>query len=227
VLTLLGLASSFSGAVLPTLSREFALNPEAIRPWYYNSVKVLMFLALPIAVGTTLTAPKIVALLYQPEIAPAAIALMLLVWDLPFVMYHAFAGNIANSTLREGRAARIYVSLGFVNLALNLFLIPLFGIIGACFATVLTDAVGAAQFYFLFRRELGSGLGLKRIIRVGIVAALMGILIYLLRDLNFLVIVPISAVFYLVLIWISGAFTPDERRLFTGFIARRLRLRTA
>lgn len=227
VLTLLGLASSFSGAILPTLSREFASNPDTIRSWYYNSVKILMFLALPIAVGTTLTAFKIVDILYQPEIAPAAIALILLVWDLPFVMYHTFSGNIANSTLREGRAARIYVSLGFVNLALNLFLIPLFGIIGACFATVLTDAVGAAQFYFLFRREFGAGLGLKRIIRIGIVAALMGILIYLLRDLNFLLIVPISAVFYLALIWVSGAFTPDERGLITGFIARRLRFRTA
>jgi len=227
VLTLLGLATSFSTAILPTLSREYAKNPETIRPWYYNSVKVLLFLGLPIAVGTTLTASKIVALLYQPEIAPAAVALMILVWDLPFVMYHTFSGNIANSTLREGSAARIYVSLGIVNLALNLFLVPRFGIIGSSFATVLTDVVGAAQFYFLFRWEFGAGLGLKRLIRIGIAAALTGVLTYLLRDLHFLVIVPISAVSYLVLVWMSGAFTADERGLLTNFIARRLRLRSA
>jgi O-antigen/teichoic acid export membrane protein len=227
VLTLLGIASSFSGAILPTLSREFGKSPETIRRWYYNSVKILMFLGLPIAVGTTLTATKIVALLYQPEIAPAAVALMILVWDLPFVMYHAFSGNIANSTLREGNAARIYISLGIVNLALNLFLIPRFGIIGASFSTVLTDVAGAAQFYFLFRREFGTGLGLKRIIRICLVAALMGGFIFILHDWDFLFIVPISAIFYLVLIWLSGAFTAEERGLFTRFIARRLHLRNA
>jgi O-antigen/teichoic acid export membrane protein len=226
VLTLLGIASSFSGAILPTLSREFTKNPETIRSWYYNSVKVLLFLGLPIAVGTTFTATKIVALLYQPEIAPAAVALMILVWDLPFVMYHTFSGNIANSTLREGNAARIYVSLGIVNLALNLFLVPQFGIIGAAFATVLTDVVGAAQFYFLFRREFGAGLGLKRLVRIGFAAVLTGILTYLLHDLNFLIIVPISAVFYLVAVWVSGAFTAEERGLLTNFVTRRLRLRT-
>lgn len=222
VLTLLGLSASFGAAVMPTLAHEHARDPVSILPWYYSSVRLLMFIGLPVAVGGMLTAPHIIGILYQPEIAPAALLLAILVWDLPFVMYHSFAGQIANSTVREGAAARIYVSLGFINLALNLIMVPRVGVVGAAFATVLTDAVGAALFYFLYRREFGAGLGFKRLIRLALAAALMGVVILLLTRLNFFVIVAISAPLYLGMVWISGAFSQEEKARLVDFVQQRL-----
>ncbi|MGQ9890040.1 MAG: flippase [Aggregatilineales bacterium] len=225
VLTLLGLSASFGAAVMPTLAHEHARDPASILPWYYSSVRLLMFIGLPVAVGGMLTAPHIVDILYQSEIAPAAILLAILVWDLPFVMYHSFAGQIANSTVREGAAARIYVSLGFINLALNLIMVPRVGVVGAAFATVLTDATGAALFYFLYRREFGAGLGLKRLIRFAIAAGLMGFVVLVLGQLNFFVIVAVSTPVYLGLVWISGAFSQEEKTRLVGFVQQRLSAR--
>lgn len=224
-LTLLTLSRTFNDAILPTLARQHANDPNSVRPWYYQSVRMMLAIGLPVAVGGMLTAEKIIALLYQPEIAPAAVALAILVWDIPFVMYHSFCGNITQSIKREDAAARVYFSLGVVNVILNLILIPRFGIIGSAFATVLTDMIGAAQFYFFLRKEFGSGLSLNRILRLGLAAAAMGLLIYLLFNLNLLIIVAVSGLAYLGLIWVSGAFSPEERQLLTGFIARRLPLR--
>lgn len=222
VLTLVSLIASFGAAVMPTLAQEHARDPASILPWYYSSVKILIFIGLPIAVGGTLLAQPVISFLYQPEIAPAAIVLAILVWDLPFVMYHSFAGQIANSTVREGAAARIYISLGFVNLALNLLMVPRIGVVGSAFATVLTDAAGAALFYFLYRREFGAGLGFKRLLRLAAAAALMGGVILLLNGLNFLLIIPISGAAYLALVWVSGAFSHSERAYLVNFIRRRL-----
>lgn len=226
-LTLLTMTRSFNDAILPTLAREHVLNPQAVKPWYYRSVKMMLFIGLPIAIGGMLTADKLVHILYQPEFAPTALVLAILVWDIPVVMYHSFCGNMTTSIKREVGAARIYGSLGIINTVLNLLLIPRFGIIGAAFSTVLTDLAGAAQFYFLFRHEFGAGLGFTRLVRIGVVAMLMGILVYLLRDMNFFVISLAAATFYGALIWISGAFSNEERAQLVGFVTRRLRLRPA
>jgi O-antigen/teichoic acid export membrane protein len=223
-LTLLTLTRSFNDAILPTLAREHVLNPDSVRPWYYRSVKVMLFLGLPIAVGGMLTADRITGILYQPDFAPAAVALAILVWDIPIVMYHSFCGNMTTSIKREGSAARIYGSLGIVNTLLNLILIPRFGIIGASFATVLTDLAGAAQFYLLFRRHFGAGLGSKRLARLAAVTALMGLIIYALNLLHvfFLVVVAIAGAAYLVMVWYSGAFSPEERQGLVSFVKKRL-----
>jgi len=226
-LILTGFAVSFNNALFPTLAREHENNPEIVRPVYYRLVKMLLFISLPIAVGGMLTAGKIVALLYKPEIAPAAIPLAIIVWDIPLSMYHMFSSYMSTAIRTEHRAARIYISMGVLNLVLNLLLVPQFGVIGAAFATVVTDLVGAAQFYFLLREKLGAGLGFKRLARLGMVTAVMGVLIFILSDQNLFLIIPISATAYLAMIWMSGAFTPDERGLLTGFITRRLRPRTA
>jgi O-antigen/teichoic acid export membrane protein len=222
-LTLMQFAQSFNQAILPTLSREHTLNPDNVKPWYYRTTKIILFLSLPIAVGGMLTADKIISL-YQAEIAPAAVLLMLLVWDIPLVLYHAFCGQIANSVQREGRAGLIYGSIGILNLILNLLLIPHLGVIGASFATVLTDFFGAALYYFLFRRLFGAGLGFTRLIRLALAAALMGIVVFILRDWNFFILVAIGAGIYLSVVWISGAFTSEERSQLLGFVTRRLQL---
>ncbi len=228
VMMLLSITTSFSSVVLPTLSREHANRPDSIKAWYFNSSRVLIAVGLPMAVGITLMADKLIAFLYQPSIAPAWIALAILIWDLPFVMYDSFCGNITQSIQKERAAARVYFSLGVANVILNLLLIPRFGIIGACFATVLTDGFGALQYYFLLRHELGSGLQFKRVIRVVLGSGLMGMLMFVLRDsLHVIPLAIVGGVFYLIFVWVSGVFSLDERARLVGFVTRRLRLRTA
>jgi O-antigen/teichoic acid export membrane protein len=196
---------------MPSLAREHAINPDSIRPWYYRSVKAILFFVLPMAVGGMVLADKIVVTLFDYDFLPAAIALAILVWDLPFVTFDSLCGNLSASMRREKNSARIYGSLGIVNVILNLILTPLFGIIGASFATVLTDLTGSAQFYAFFRRELGPGLGFRQLARLAGCAAAMGVLIYFLRDWNLFLVIALGACVYVALVWVSGVLTPEER----------------
>jgi O-antigen/teichoic acid export membrane protein len=109
-----------------------------------------------------------------------------------------------------------------INLILNLILIPQFGIIGSSFATVLTDAFGAMQFYFLFRHEFGAGLQFRRLSRFALATAVMGIVLIILQSLNVFILIVLGGVCYLAVVWVSGAYSADERARMTSMITRRL-----
>ncbi len=221
-LTLLTLTRAFTDAVLPSFSREHMSNPTVVRDWYFRSVKGMAFLGLPIAIGGLLLSNQISHTIFKPALQPAAICLAILVLDIPFNIYHAFCGHVASSIKQERKASIIFMSMGLANLVINLILIPQFGIIGSSFATVLTDAFGAMQFYFLFRHEFGAGLQFRRLSRFALAAGVMGVMLLVLQNFNVFVLIALGAVCYLGIVWISGAYSPDERARMTGMITRRL-----
>ena len=137
---------------------------------------------------------------------------MILVWTIPFNIFHAFGGNIATSAQKEKKAASIFMSMAVVNVVLNLILIPQLGIIGASFSTVLTDMFATMQFYtVLFRHEFGAGLQKDKLARLAIASLLMGLLVVILHRANVFIIIPIAAIFYLGMVWLTGAFSLQER----------------
>ncbi len=232
-LTLLTITRAYNEAVLPSLSRAFVTNSDSAKEWYFRSVQVMIFLTLPLCIGGMLMSDKIVATLYKPEYAPAAIALAILIWDIPFNIFHAFGGAIGVSMKKERKVSNIFVIMSVLNFVLNLILIVPFGLIGASFATVLTDFWGAAQFYLLYRYEFGSGLQFKRVLRLAICALMMGIVVWLLHDLAALnainkwlrlsTIILVSGLSYLIMVWFSGAFSTEERNRVTTIVKQRLK----
>jgi O-antigen/teichoic acid export membrane protein len=218
-LTFISISTSFNNAILPTLAQEYVNNPQVVRNWYYTSVRFITLIALPIAVAGSILSSGITQI-YGADFLPSALAFSILIWDVPFIMYHSFCGNISTSIRREGSAARIYMSVGILNVVLNAFLVPRFGVPAACFATVLTDMFGAALFYITLRRALGPGLKLKRMIWIAVAAAVMGVLVLMLRDLNIFIAAGIGGISYLTVSWLLPTFSTEERGQLLGFVKR-------
>jgi O-antigen/teichoic acid export membrane protein len=224
IFTLNSVVRPFSTAVVPTLAREHAANPDNVRPWYYQGTRMILFIGLPIAVGGLILSEQIILFLYDFPNLPAYLAFMILIWDVPLLMYASYCGNLTTVMRLERNAAVVYGTQGIVNLILNLILATRFGMIGAAFSTVLTDFYSTALFYVLFRYKLGPGLNFNRLVRIGIAAAGMGAVVFVLRDFNLFITVGIGAVIYLALVWLIRAFSPEEQarfgRIFSGISAR-------
>jgi O-antigen/teichoic acid export membrane protein len=220
--TFLVLTGALITAMPITLAREHALDPQSILPWYYRSTKFMAFLGLPLAIGGTLLADKLIVLLYGDQFAPASIAFAILIWDTPLLMYTALCGNLATVIQKESRAMAIYLCLAGLNIIFNLLFIPAYGLIAASIMTVAAELTGALMFYVFFRREFGTGLGLRHMIRLAIAAILMGVIVYLLRPIPLLINVSVSSVFYLIAVWLSGALTIEERTLLSEVVKRKL-----
>ncbi|MBC7871491.1 MAG: flippase, partial [Chitinophagaceae bacterium] len=76
--------SFFTQALLPIMSRQSSADPAAFRRTYMLAIKLLVCIALPLAVLFTFTATALTAILGGSEYLPeGAIALQIMIWSIP------------------------------------------------------------------------------------------------------------------------------------------------
>lgn len=206
---------AFSMATYPLLSRYFKTSKESLRFLYERSIKYLVLLAIPMGMGTMLLAPKIIDFFYGAEYASSALTLQMLVWG--GVAWFITFG--VNTTLRsvnmEKTLAWIAGSAVFLNIGLNLALIPQFSYIGAGIATIITE------FFVLFvgLYKLSPALHLPRIsrpiVKSVISSIMMLVIIYSLFDLHVLLLVLIALV-YFPLLFALRSFDKEDFELLRG-----------
>ncbi|HEV8638861.1 MAG TPA: oligosaccharide flippase family protein [Chloroflexota bacterium] len=151
--------SAFTFAIFPLLSRLAAAQPDALRRAYAMSLKLLVFLSVPIALLVTALAHPLVLLVggraYLPD---AAVALQLLIWFLPL----SFANGLTQYALVAAGHQRAIVgafALAVVfNVAANVVAIPALGYRGAALVTVLSEVALAVPFGAVVARRVGLSL---------------------------------------------------------------------
>jgi O-antigen/teichoic acid export membrane protein len=197
VFSIMFISHGFKEAIVPSLTRTFASDPKQVEAWYYRTTKVLLLISLPIAVGGMLIASPLVHFLYSKEFANSALALSILVWDVPFLMFSSFCGSMTTIISQERSAARIYTVNALANIVLNAIFIPRYGFIAASFITVITDVIGAFQFFFLLHRQLNLPSIRWILARIVLASGMMGLAVVLLGGLHFILQVALGAVVYL------------------------------
>jgi O-antigen/teichoic acid export membrane protein len=193
--------SGFSVAIVPSLSRAYIQDEATVERWYHRSVKFILLISTPIAVGGMLLASPLIRFLYTPEYEPSALALKILIWDVPLLMYTGFCGNMTTVIGEERAAARVYTLNAVANVILNAVLIPRYGMLAASMVTVVTDLIGALQFHLLLSRRLKLPDMKTVLARIGAAALLMGLVVSLLNGWFVFLSIGTGALVYGALVW--------------------------
>lgn len=124
-------------SVLPAIIHARKTDPEKYLRRLQNLYDLLVCISLPVAIGITFVADDLIHLIYQDRFAGAGPMLAIHIWSGVFV----FLG-IASSQylLSEGYNKISFIRTGIgavVNIGLNLWLIPLYGGVGASVATAI------------------------------------------------------------------------------------------
>jgi O-antigen/teichoic acid export membrane protein len=148
--------SAFTFAVFPQLARLAAGEPDALRRAYALSLKLLVFVSVPLALAMTALAEPLVGLVGGPDYLPdAAVALRLLIWFLPL----SFANGLTQYALVAAGQQRAITSafVGAVafNVLANLATIPIYGYRAAAVVTVLSEVALAVPFGLVVARAIG------------------------------------------------------------------------
>jgi O-antigen/teichoic acid export membrane protein len=203
----LAIYTVYLSSIFPVMSKFYKNSEEYLKFSYERSYKYLLIVSLPIAVGTTLLADKLILLIYGSGYIPAIFALQILIWTIPLLFINGLSGYLLSAVNRQMTLTKI-VFVGMVlNIILNLILIPKFSFIGSSFATVVTELSLFLLFiYSLIKTGYTDKKSLTKDLPKIIASNMtMALSIILLKDSNLLLIIPFASIVYFVAIYLFKA----------------------
>jgi O-antigen/teichoic acid export membrane protein len=214
---------AYFSAVFPIMSRFHVTSQDFLRFTYERSFKYMLILGVPIGVGTTLLANKIIMLIFGLGYYNSIIALQILVWSMVFIFINGPFGQLFISVNKQLIGTWITIGTVISNIVLNIILIPRYGLTGASISTVAAMSLGFFINY-IWSSRMGYGIPVKNtvglIMRVLIASAVMGLPIYYFRDFYALAMVPASALLYFVVLYIIGGIDREDMLLFRQLIGK-------
>ena len=198
-------------ALYPSLSRQSVSDPGNLNRSFERSLRYLMIFAIPSAVGIWVLADQIIPFLFTQSFGPAIPALRIVIWVVPLMFASEFFGYIVVISGKEKIAARsVLVSTG-LNVLINFFLVPRYGILAAAAMTLATEAVLVGQYVWVIRKVIGTFDLWHSLLYPLLSALLMGGLVYMLPGVFPLVVnVGIGALVYVVLLVLFRVIGKDE-----------------
>jgi O-antigen/teichoic acid export membrane protein len=221
IFSLVTLSNVLNTALYPSLARQAAIAPDSLPLVYERTLRYLLLVAAPIAVGGWILAVPLVELVLGAEYAASADLLRVLIWVLPLMFCSEFLGYVVVIAGREARVARAVVASTTVNVAANLLLIPLFGAAAAAAVTLVTEVVLVAQYGWLLRDQLAQMDWLSLLVRPLFAVIAMAALVLVARELPVLLVVALGGLLYGSLLLMLRVVGADELAFLRGLIGRR------
>lgn len=134
------LGISYGMSLTPALTR---LGPgsEAERAQYHTALAQVFAMTFPISVGGCLLAAPIIYLAFGGQYTDSVVALQILIWSIPLSICRNVPWAALIARHREDLLLRSVIIGALVNILLNVTLIPLYGMLGAAIATVITESL--------------------------------------------------------------------------------------
>lgn len=207
-------------ALFPLMAFSYVSSKDVLKRIFERSFKYLFILGLPIAVGVTLLADKIILLIYGPNFQNSVIALEILSWDVLLVFLYGCISFLLVSIDRQHQMAILAGCTAVINVVLNSLLIPQYSYIGSAVATIMAESFLLGAYIYLSARHFHLLPFHKIIVKPIIACGLMGLFVYFYHELHIFIIIPIAIVIYFSIMFIIKGFTKDDIALMKSLIKK-------
>jgi O-antigen/teichoic acid export membrane protein len=216
-------------ALFPVLSRKTVAGPETLRRFLSKSFKVLLLIALPIAVALFAWAEPLVAWILDRTFVESVYSLRLLTIVL-VLSYPNYLFNYAMTSLGKQTMHTVAVALGLgVNVAGAFLMVPSLGYVGACLSTIAAELFVFLLALYLLWRYADYRVPLAYVWKPLVAAALMAAVAYLGRDwpaiLGLVILFPLAIAAYSGGLLLLGGIGDDEIGAVRGILSELVELR--
>ncbi len=214
------LPASFTIAVFPIMSRYAASAKDSLMRAYLLSIRLLVIVALPIAMVTTVLAEPLVYLLGGSQYLPhSRIALQLMIWSIPVGFINSITHYVLIALNQQRFLTKAFaLGLAFTVVA-NLVFIPVYSYRASALIHLFSELALLLPFYYCLRKHLGPVPWGRLLWRPFLAAALMGSLLGLLRYTSLVLAIPLSGLVYLLALILLGTFSEEEVALFKSLLS--------
>jgi len=212
----------FTQAIFPLMSRYAASSRDSLLRAYTLSLRLLLIVALPIAAAMPFIAEGLIMLLGGAEYLPhSKIALQLIIWFLPFSYVNSVTQYVLIAIDQQRFLTKAFLIGVTFNIVANLIFIPLFSYRGAAVVTILSEWALLIPFYYAVRKHLGPLPWFSLAWQPAVASAVMAGVMWLLRDLYWLLLIPVGGVVYLVVLALIGGFRQPDMDLLGRLLPKR------
>jgi O-antigen/teichoic acid export membrane protein len=214
------ISSALSISAFPSLARRAALGPAGVGSVLRKTLKYQIVMAMPIAVGLSLLAERVIPFLFHhADFQAASGPLRVLSLGLPLIFLNLTSRYVlAALDAQRAYLAAIVLGLG-VNVALSAALVRPLGAAGACLGLL----GGELAVFFACQRTLGRFVSvtgvLAELARPALAAAVMGLVVAALRAGNLVVVTAAGALVYVAMLFALRVFGLEELRVLRGVYA--------
>ena len=138
------------------LSKDLATDSAQALPRARQFTLVAGLFAIPVALTVPVLADELVVLVWGPSFAPAASPLRILMLNFVIVFFSLICYSINVASKKVSHAYWASPLATALNLALNAWWIPMLGIVGAAWASVIAQALVLAVAQFYVARDFGN-----------------------------------------------------------------------
>jgi O-antigen/teichoic acid export membrane protein len=209
----------FTQAIFPMMSRFATSARDSLMRAYVLSLRLLLIVALPIAAGTPFIARGLILVLGGGEYLPdSEIALQLIIWFLPFSFINSVTQYVLIAIDQQSFLTKAFLIGVVFNIVANLLVIPAYSYKGAAVVTILSEIVLLIPFYYSVRKHLGRLPWFSLFWKPAVASLVMAAVMWLVADLPWLLLIPVGAAVYLVVLALVGGFRQPDMDLLRALV---------
>jgi O-antigen/teichoic acid export membrane protein len=208
-LALLFIPGMYTFAIYPILSSNYEKFRKKVAFIYERSFKYLYILGLPISFGLFIMARNIILFVYGQSYAPSITALKILAWFILFKFLSYLTGTVLSSINKQKFRTYGQGTAAFLNLGLNLALIPKYSFIGAGIATLASE-IFLFLLTFIFVHRHFHAFNVFKILYKPLIACLIMAEAVVFLKINMFATIAIGAAVYFAVLFLLKAFDEGD-----------------
>jgi O-antigen/teichoic acid export membrane protein len=130
------ISAALAIAFSPAFARVAQNGLVQFKPILEQSLKILLIIVIPLAAGAIVFGPNLIVPLLGEKYAPAEPAMRLLSWCILFAFFEPLFTAVLISIKKTGVVLIIHSVALLVDFLLDLYLVPEYGYLGACYANI-------------------------------------------------------------------------------------------
>ncbi|MDC4205465.1 MAG: flippase [Candidatus Manganitrophus sp.] len=212
--------TALNSSIYPAFSRMYGNSLEALNKTYQKMTKYILVLTVGATFGTLLVAKDVILTIYGPQFLDSIPVLQVYILFWVFTFFAQILSSLLFSVHMESIQVKVMAGACIINIVLSFLFIREYGIIGAAYASVLTEFfVVIAIMAVLWQHRLRYVLDFNVLRLVVNVIAMVFTVRYLLIFNMVLAIIGGAAV-YLVLLFVVGVFDAEDKLYIKAVIGK-------
>jgi len=148
------LSSLINQAYFPSLIESHTQEKSKLITIFDKALKTVFFWSIPISVGGVMLGERIILFVFGPEYAAATTTFTILIWNCIIFFCSSAMASLLYALGKQRQTVKVFFIGALVNTALNLYIIPRYGIEGAAITTILAEIAVLIGVYVQVKKEI-------------------------------------------------------------------------